>query len=128
MSITSRWAAINTAALALGSIGPWRTVEVFGVTATEGGLRTGGSFTLALALIAAIAIYEREKRGQTGRSIWFVACAGLGLAFTLYTIADPGVRYREEVQALVYPGWGVYLAAVGSAGLGVVSVVLWSKR
>jgi hypothetical protein len=69
-------ALISTGALALGSIGPWATATVFGVSVSAGGLHGGGWVTLVTAAAGFIALFDPQWASRAGWSIG----TGSGLA------------------------------------------------
>lgn len=62
-------ALISTEALALGSIGPWATATVFGVSVSAGGLHGGGWVTLVTAAAGFIVLFDPQWASRAGWSI-----------------------------------------------------------
>jgi hypothetical protein len=107
-------ALISTGALALGSVGPWATATVFGVSVSAGGLRGGGWVTLLTAAVGAIVLLEPEFAArarwlyQRRRGLWrillwisIVVCVLNFSSAEDYGLAGTG-----------HPGWGLYLATI----------------
>jgi hypothetical protein len=107
-------ALISTGALALGSIGPWATATVFGISESVGGLHGGGWVTLITAGAGTIVLFDprfaarvgwlyRRRRGMWRALLWIslVVCI-----LNLASVEDYGLA------GTVHPGWGLYLATI----------------
>jgi hypothetical protein len=107
-------AVISTGALALGSIGPWATATVFGISESVGGLHGGGWVTLITAGVGAIILFDprfaarvawlyQRRHGLWRALLWIslVVCI-----LNLASVEDYGLA------GTVHPGWGLYLATI----------------
>jgi hypothetical protein len=115
-----RWQIASVVVLAVGSIGPWATATIFGVTVSAGGLQGGGWVTLITALFGGLFVETpwaqrvpwiyRRRRG-----IWRVLL-GLSLIvciLNLFQVESYGL------DGIVQPGWGLYLAFIASVSAAV---------
>ncbi len=107
------WAMGATAVLALGSIGPWAQVTFLGITVSKGGLSGDGVITMILAIAAFVALLRLNQGQSRGVATAAVVAGGLAVAVSVYDLVNISNSYR----GLVHPGWGLYLAAVGSIAL-----------
>jgi hypothetical protein len=107
-------------ALALGSIGPWATATVLGVTESAGGLKGGGWVTLITAAVGAIVLLDPQWASHAGwlyrrrRGIWRVL---LWISVVVCILNFSSVE-KSGLSGVVHPGWGLYLAFIAAlAGL-----------
>lgn len=106
------WAAIFAGALLVGSIGPWASVTVFGLTASKQGTSGDGLITLALALVAgALALANRDELDRHKISVAIPAILALGVS--LYDLIAIGNKYN----GIVKPDWGLYLCVAASTAI-----------
>jgi hypothetical protein len=125
--VVFRWILGSSLALALGSIGPWATATLFGVTASESGLRGGGWVTLVAAGAAILLLLDPD---WLERAAWlFQRRLGLtiGLAILAVVICVLNLVGVEQsgLAGIVHPGWGLYLATFSSISLAVWA---WTAR
>lgn len=111
------WAMGAAAVLALGSIGPWAQVTFLGIVVSKGGLSGDGVITIILA-IAAFASLLRLNQGQSKGTAAVIAGV-LATGVSVYDLANISNKY----SGVVHPGWGLYLAAVGSIALVIFAFV-----
>jgi len=113
-------ALISTGALALGSIGPWATATVFGVSVSAGGLHGGGWVTLVTAAAGFIALLDPQWASRAG---WlyrhrFGAWRVLLWISVVVCILNFSSVEKSGLSGVVHPGWGLYLAFIAAlAGL-----------
>ncbi len=107
-------ALISAGALLLGSIGPWATATVLGITVSVSGLHGGGWVTLITALVGLVVLLDpriasragwlyRHRRG-TWRTLLWISLVVCILNFT--SVENYGLA------GVVNPGWGLYLALI----------------
>ena len=107
-------ALISTGALALGSIGPWATATVFGVSESVGGLHGGGWVTLITATVGAIVLFDPRFAArvrwvyQRRRGLWRVL---LWISLVVCFLNLANVEHYG-LAGTVHPGWGLYLATI----------------
>jgi hypothetical protein len=82
---TINWAFAAVAALIVGSLGPWATATILGITTTKAGTSGDWVITLILAVPACLGLlYLRE--GKTNHAIMTVVSGLLAVAVTIYDI------------------------------------------
>jgi peptidoglycan/LPS O-acetylase OafA/YrhL len=114
--------ALPLGALVIGSIGPWATASVGGFTATKNGLDGDGAITLVLALIAG-GLLAAHLLGRLGRAAPIAATVVAAIAL-LTCVVDLIDAAGSKLGVDTAPGWGLWLAALGAAGLLALCVVL----
>ena len=111
-----KFAAGGIGLTTIGAFLPWVKVQTFGGTVTKAGIDGDGSITLALAIVAGIALLLGRGKPWTRRSRGLVVVLGLLVALlgTLYLV-DPlwGVDASNNAQDLASRGSGLYLTAIG---------------
>jgi hypothetical protein len=122
-----RWILASSLALGLGSVGPWATASVLGITVSVSGLHGGGWVTLVVACAAILLLLDpdwleraawlRERRLGT-----MMALAILASVICVLNFVD---AESSGLEGIVHPGWGLYLSAVASVGL---TVWAWAAR
>jgi hypothetical protein len=107
-------ALMSTGALVLGSIGPWATATVLGITVSASGLHGGGWVTLLTALVGLAILLDPQTTPRTGwlyRHRW-----GIWRLFLWVSLVVCILNFaRAETYGLagvVNPGWGLYLALI----------------
>jgi NAD/NADP transhydrogenase beta subunit len=127
-SATSRpwtfWAlACAAASMVIGGFGPWATVlGVASVSGTNG----DGWFLIIGGAIAGGMLARDVSTRSTRRWPMIVALlvALVGLAVTIVDVSDiSGTASGTILADAVSPGWGIYLALVGSLGAAAVALV-----
>ena len=109
-------ALISTAALALGSIGPWATSTVFGVSQSVGGLHGGGWVTLITAGVGFIALLDPQWASRAGWlyrhrfGIWRVL---LWISVVVCILNFSNID-KSGLSGVVHRGWGLYLAFIAT--------------
>jgi hypothetical protein len=109
--------------MVLGSMGPW--VKLGGhviINGTDDG--HDGWVVIGAAAVGAVAFLLWTK----ARSwlILAVLAAGVGLATTIYDRIDlEGTVDGIDVGLFFDPGWGIYVAMIGSASLAAAGVAGW---
>jgi peptidoglycan/LPS O-acetylase OafA/YrhL len=114
--------AVPLAALVIGSIGPWATASLAGITASKNGLDGDGAITLVLALVAG-ALLAAHVLGRLGRAapIAGIVLAAIALIICVVDLIDTsGAKLGVDTA----PGWGLWLATVGAAGMLATAIVL----
>ena len=118
------WAAASIALMAAGALGPW--AEVLGITihgtdeGRDGWIVLGAAVTAALLLAA----HLRSSRTWPVAACLLAGIAGFGTA--AYDLAE----LRAPSDDLVFsdldvsPGWGLWLALVGSTSLALAALAL----
>jgi hypothetical protein len=105
--------------LAIGSFGPWAQVTIFGITATKNGISGDGVITLILAIIAAALLALCIRQPSKGLAIATILVGVIAAATSLYDL----ITISNAYSGIVSPGWGLYLAAIGSVALVIFSVL-----
>lgn len=124
-------ALISTGALALGSIGPWATATVFGVSVSAGGLHGDGWVTLVTAAAGSIALVDPQWASRAG---WlymhrFGAWRVLLWISVVVCILNFSSVEKSGLSGVVRPGWGLYLAFIAAlAGLAADWVLRLQRR
>lgn len=109
----------------IGGFGPW--AKVFGLV-TISGTDDGGDgwIVIVAAAIGAVSLFLWQRRSRRWLILAVVA-AGAALATTIYDRIDLE-RTTEgglDVGSLVDPGWGIYVAMIGSASLAAAAAAGW---
>ncbi|MFV9431595.1 MULTISPECIES: DUF2510 domain-containing protein [Rhodococcus] len=102
----------------IGSIGPWASFMAF----SKNGIDGDGGITLALGIVAAIALFSILARGGKSRigDRWLGVIAGvICLVISLVDIMDVSSMSTEVFDRTVgvQIGWGLWLTALSSAAL-----------
>jgi hypothetical protein len=126
---------ISCAALLVGAIAPWATVEFLGEKLTVGGLDGDGSIVLVLALLASaftVVLLLSSKRPRPGWTIIIciilaVLCAAIGLydwGSLENVVGNTELTDLEEnlVDQIASTGWGLMLTTIASLSLLVASI------
>lgn len=109
-------ALVSTGVLALGSIGPWATATVFGVTVSASGLKGGGWVTLITAAVGAIVLLDPAWASRVWglhrrrRALW---CILLWVSVVVCILNLISVE-NYGLAGVVHPGWGLYLALIAA--------------
>ena len=118
------WAACSIALMGIGALGPWAEVLGISIHGTDGG--RDGWIVLGAALVAAGLLALQLRRPRTwplGVSL-LAGLAGFGAAaFDLADLqgpADGGLFDELDVS----PGWGLWVALVGSTSLALAAIAL----
>jgi hypothetical protein len=114
--------ALPLGALIIGSIGPWATASLAGVTASKNGLDGDGAITLVLALVAG-ALLAAHALGRLGRAAP-IAVTVLSAIALIVCIVDLIDTSGSKLGIDTSPGWGLWLATVGAAGMLAAAIVL----
>jgi hypothetical protein len=124
-------ALISMGALALGSIGPWATATVFGVTESAGGLHGGGWVTLVTSIVGFIALLDPQWASRAGWlyrhrfGTWRVL---LWISIVVCILNFSSVE-KSGLSGVVHPGWGLWLAFIASLfGIGAAYVLRVQAR
>jgi hypothetical protein len=109
--------------MVLGATGPW--VEIAGVVIING-TDDGhdGWVVIGAAAVGAVAFLLSTR--ARAWSILALLAAGVGLATTIYDRIDLERTVEGiDVGQFFDPGWGIYVAMVGSASLAAAAVAGW---
>lgn len=120
-SNSRRFAFVACIVLVIGSCGPWRV----SLSGSQSGLEGGGLYTLLLAVMAALVMIPRRPWPMLAFAIGLICCV-----ITAANIINIGRETREPIglqPASVEVDWGLWLAALSSVVLAVVSFVLGTK-
>jgi hypothetical protein len=126
--VVFRWILGSSLALGLGSIGPWATATVLGITVSASGLRGGGWVTL---IVAGAAILLLLNPAWLERAVWLRerrlgVMLGLAILAMLICVLNLiGAEHSGGLEGIVHPGWGLYLSMIASLGL---TVWAWAAR
>jgi hypothetical protein len=125
--VVFRWILGSSLALGLGSIGPWATVTVFGITVSASGLHGGGWVTLAVAGGAILLLLDPAwlERAAWLRERRLGVMVGLAILAVLICVLNLAGVEHSGLEGIVHPGWGLYLSTVASIGLAVWA---WAAR
>lgn len=116
--VVVRWALASCAVMILGSLGPWATATVLGISVSVSGLHGGGWVTLLTAILGAIVLLDP---GWTVRlawphrhrhAIWLVALGISAIVCLLNLFSVENYRLAGIVQ----PGWGLYVTLIATLG------------
>lgn len=129
VSIGKKLAFAGSALIIVGAFLPWVTIEILGTTATADGLDGDGVFTLALGIIALVAVgrsdvHDWDKKTWIGVLVIGVVVALLALIY----INDPWAfadEDPEDADAFADIGIGLYLTALG--GIATLCGPLYDK-
>lgn len=119
------WAVGSSIVLAIGSVAPWATATLFGVSVSGSGLDGGGWVTLITAIFGGIAVLNPEwlsmARWLQPRRL------GIWLIMLLVSFVVCVLNYANidsySLSGIINPGWGLHLslvACVVGAGTGHV--------
>jgi hypothetical protein len=110
--------------MVLGSIGPW--AKVLGLVSVAGTDEGGdGWVVIGAAAVGGLALLLWRTRGRRWLIVTVIAAAA-GLATTIYDRVDlEGTTEGIDIGQLVDPGWGIYVAMIGSASLAIAAIVGW---
>lgn len=107
-------ALISAGALLLGSIGPWATATLLGITVSVSGLHGGGWVTLITALVGLVVLFDPRIASRAGwlyrhrRGIWRTL---LWISLVVCILNFASVE-NYGLAGVVNPGWGLYLALI----------------
>jgi hypothetical protein len=125
--VVFRWILGSSLALGLGSVGPWATATLLGITVSVSGLHGGGWVTLAVAGAAILLLLNPVwlERAAWLRERRLGAMVGLAILAVLICVLNLVGAEHSGLEGIVHPGWGLYLATVASIGL---TVWAWAAR
>jgi hypothetical protein len=125
--VVFRWILGSSLALGLGSVGPWATATVLGITVSASGLHGGGWVTLAVACAAILLLLNPAwlEHGAWLRERRLGVMVGLAILAVLICVLNLVGAERSGLEGIVHPGWGLYLSTVASIGLAVWA---WAAR
>jgi hypothetical protein len=120
------WAGLASAlVMVIGAFGPWaRVLSLVSVGGTDDG--GDGWIVIGAAAVGALALFLWQTRSRR----WLILCViagGAALATAIYDRVDIERTTSSgiDVGAFVDPGWGIYVAMLGSAGLAASAVAGW---
>lgn len=115
------WAVLSVGVMVAGGFGPWsRVLNVVTTNGTDGdGWIVIGAGLVALALVA---LHARFKTNVASLLVALLA-ALIAAATAIYDWTDLH-RVSNETIGLIHPGWGIYLASIGSVSLAASCVAL----
>jgi hypothetical protein len=117
------WGLASAGVMVLGSIGPW--VELRGVVVIRGTDDGHDGWVVIVAAAVGVVAFLLAGRARSWLLLAVLA-AGVGLATTIYDRIDLEKTVGGiDVGQFLDPGWGLYVAMVGSASLAVASVASW---
>jgi hypothetical protein len=112
-------AAGGIASMLVGAVAPWQVV--MGMSVGGGLSRATCSAVVALAVIAALFLWQHVREGGVDFAVPGIALGVLGAlicALALYDILSvPAAEAAGRSVKVVTPGWGLYLALGGSVML-----------
>ena len=115
------WGVASVVVMVIGSVGPWaRILGTVSINGTDDG--HDGWVVIVAAVIGAAGLFM-FWRGMRWGLILSVLAAGVGLATTIYDRID--LERTFEGTSIVEPGWGIYVAMLGSASLALAAVLAW---
>jgi hypothetical protein len=122
LPIAAELALLGTCLMAIGVLGPWLVGSYRG----SRGLDVGdgdGALVLVIAAASILAIFNPFRTRLTGTGICLAALAGIALAVCL-------VHLKQLTGDDVPAGWGLYVAAGGSAVvvLAGLRIAAWRDR
>jgi hypothetical protein len=121
------WSGLGSAAvMVIGAFGPWaKVLSLVTVSGTDGG--GDGWIVIGAAAVGAVALFLWQTHDRGRWLILAVIAAGAALATTIYDRIDieRTTAGGIDVGAFVDPGWGIYVAMFGSAGLAAAAAAGW---
>jgi hypothetical protein len=125
--VVFRWILGSSLALGLGSVGPWATATVLGITVSESGLHGGGWVTLVVACAAILLLLNPDwlERAAWLRERRQGVVVGLAILAVLICVLNLVGVEHSGLEGIVRPGWGLYLSTISSIGL---TVWAWTAR
>lgn len=120
------WAIGSSILLAIGSIGPWATASVLGISASASGLRGWGWVSLLTAICGGIAIVDPQWLSDfrwvhpRRLRIW--------LALLLLSLLACVIKYvsleSSGLPGIINPGWGLHVALASTlVGIGTAYIL-----
>jgi hypothetical protein len=125
------WAVGSSIVLAIGSIAPWATATLFGVSVSASGLAGGGWATLITAIFGGIAVLNPE---WLSRARWLQQRrVGIELIMLVVSFVVCVLNYADidsyGLSGIVSPGWGLHLSLAACAvGAGTAHVLRLQAR
>jgi len=120
------WLAATAALIIVGSIGPWAKVgDITTVSGTEGG--DGWLTMVAGGLAVGMAIRAYMKQYGWGAGLACGIVGGLAAIICLIDIGNISNVADTFGGSLIDPGWGIYVALLGSLSLAIGGIVLAVK-
>jgi hypothetical protein len=125
--VVFRWILGSSLVLGLGSVGPWATATVLGITVSASGLRGGGWVTLAVAGAAILLLLNPAwiERAAWLRERRLGVMVGIAILATLVCVLNLVGVEHSGLEGVVHPGWGLYLSTCASLGL---TLAAWTAR
>jgi hypothetical protein len=100
----------------MGSLGPWATATVFGISVSVSGLHGGGWVTLITAILGAIVLLEPGRTARLAcvhrdrHAIWRAALWISAIVCILNLLSVENYR----LAGIVKPGWGLYVTFIAT--------------
>jgi hypothetical protein len=125
--VVFRWILGSSLALGLGSVGPWATATVLGITVSASGLHGGGWVTLGVACASLLLLLNPAwlERAAWLRERRLGVMVGLAILAVLICVLNLVGADHSGLEGIVHPGWGLYLSTVAAIGL---TVWAWAAR